>query len=79
VSADLKNESTALPQIAEALVEGSRAEQRRKKRRKVLDYQYKIRTRFVRRYDAVFITDFDVNLRGMVERSHSGYHKQNAA
>jgi putative transposase len=46
-------------------------------RRKVLDYQHKLSTWFVREYDAVFVEDLDV--KGMLEQSHNARNKQDAA
>ena len=45
--------------------------------RKVLDYQHKITTWLVRKYDAVFVEDLDV--KGMLEQSHNARNKQDAA
>jgi putative transposase len=46
-------------------------------RRKVLDYQHKLTTWLVRKYDAVFVEDLDV--KGLLEQSHSARNKQDAA
>jgi len=46
-------------------------------RRKVLDYQHKLTTWLVRKYDAVFVEDLDV--KGMLEQSHNARNKQDAA
>ena len=46
-------------------------------RRKVLDYQHKITTWLVREYDAVFVED--LNVKGMLEQSHTARTKQDAA
>ena len=46
-------------------------------RRKVLDYQHKITTWLGKEYDAVFVEDLDV--KGMVEKSHNARNKQDAA
>jgi len=46
-------------------------------KRKVLDYQHKITTWLVRKYDAVFVED--LNVKGMLEQSHNARNKQDAA
>mgnify|MGYP000595623082 CR=1 FL=1 len=46
-------------------------------RRKVLDYQHKITTWLAREYDAVFVED--LNVKGMLEQSHTARNKQDAA
>jgi putative transposase len=46
-------------------------------KRKVLDYQHKITTWLVREYDAVFVED--LNVKEMLEQSHSARNKQDAA
>jgi len=46
-------------------------------RRKVLDYQHKITTWLVHKYDAVFVED--LNVKGMLEQSHNARNKQDAA
>ena len=53
------------------------AEVNRHIRRKVLDYQHKITTWLVRKYDAVFVEDLGV--KGMLEQSHNARNKQDAA
>jgi putative transposase len=47
----------------------------------VLDSQHKITTWLVREYDAVFVEDLDVNVKGMLEleQSHNARTKQGAA
>jgi putative transposase len=46
-------------------------------KRKVLDYQHKITTWLVRKYDAVFVEDLEV--KEMLEQSHNARNKQDAA